>query len=312
MAKVFRDTKDMTEGAWLEARREGIGGSDVGVIAGLSPYKSPMMLYLNKIGELPDEQAGEAAEWGHILEPIIAEKFKVEKGFHVQRRNAILQHEEYPFMLANVDRLYRDPSTGEWGVLEVKTASEYKKGEWDGDTVPETYYLQLQHYLLVTGFKEGHLAVLIGGNKYRSYKVEANAQVQEYLVQLESAFWQMVTERRMPAMDGSEATANYLKKVYATAEKGKAIELPAEAREVYDAMKSAAEEAKAWADKENLFANQLKAMIGDAEIGMLPGGGKVRWSTVNQTRFDTAALAADHPELAEKYKKASSYRKFTA
>lgn len=310
MSKVFRETANMTEGEWLEARREGIGGSDVGVIAGLSRYKSPMMLYLDKIGELQDQEAGEAAQWGHKLEAVVADEFKARTGFHVQRRNAILQHEDYPFMLANVDRLVRTPE-GEWGVLECKTASEYKKGDWEGENVPETYYLQLQHYLFVTGYKFGYLAVLIGGNKYRQYKVVADPEIHEFLVQLESNFWSMVTERRMPQADGNPATTEYLNRIYASVEKGKVAQLPPAAKDTYEQYLSAAEERKAWEAKEEEYKNQLKAMVGDAEVGVI-GDIKLKWSVVNQTRLDAAALEKAYPDIVKQFKKPSSYRKFSA
>ena len=61
--------------------------------------------------------------FGNVLEEVVAQEFAKRTGLKVQRRNAILQHPAYPWMLANVDRLI----VGERIGLECKTASEYLK-----------------------------------------------------------------------------------------------------------------------------------------------------------------------------------------
>ena len=65
----------------------------------------------------------ESAYFGNVLEEVVAQEFAKRTRLKVQRRNAILQHPEYPWMLANVDRLI----VGERIGLECKTASEYLK-----------------------------------------------------------------------------------------------------------------------------------------------------------------------------------------
>lgn len=57
------------------------------------------------------------------------------------------------------------------GILEIKTASEYLKQDWDDGNIPDYYYVQLQWYLYVTGLQWGYFVTLIGGNKYREYEV---------------------------------------------------------------------------------------------------------------------------------------------
>ena len=103
-----------------------------------------------------------SAYFGNVLEEVVAQEFAKRTGLKVQRRNAILQHPAYPWMLANVDRLI----VGERIGLECKTASEYLKKEWEGEEIPVTYLLQCQHYMAVTGYEAWWIAVLIGGNKF--------------------------------------------------------------------------------------------------------------------------------------------------
>src|SRR5690606_184586 len=118
------DTRGMGREEWLQARRQGIGGSDAAVIAGLDPYKSPIRLWMEKTGQVDEEPAGEAAEWGLLLEPVIAEEFTRRTGKRVRRRNAILQHPRWEFMIANLDR----EVVGEPALLEIKTTSAWNRG----------------------------------------------------------------------------------------------------------------------------------------------------------------------------------------
>lgn len=162
-AVILANTSEMSHEEWLAARRKGIGGSDAAAIAGLNKWKSPVAVYLEKIGQAPEENvSSEAAYWGTVLEDVVAQEFSKRTGLKVRRRNAILQHPEHSFMLANVDRLI----VGEKAGLECKTASEYLKEEWKDDEVPAQYLIQCQHYMAVTGYDAWWIAVLIGGNKF--------------------------------------------------------------------------------------------------------------------------------------------------
>ena len=123
-AKVLANTLHMDRKAWLEARKQGLGGSDVATIACLSKWKSQVQVFLEKTQAIEQEDVqSEAAYFGNVLEEVVAQEFAKRTGLKVQRRNAILQHPEYPWMLANVDRLI----VGERIGLECKTASEYLK-----------------------------------------------------------------------------------------------------------------------------------------------------------------------------------------
>jgi len=67
MAKALASTEGLSHIEWLEYRRLGIGGSDASVVCGINQYKSPVELWLEKTGQLPHQEAGEAAYWGNRL-----------------------------------------------------------------------------------------------------------------------------------------------------------------------------------------------------------------------------------------------------
>ena len=56
-AKVLVSTENLPYEDWLEYRKQGIGGSDASVVCGISRYQSPVELWMNKTGQIPDQEA---------------------------------------------------------------------------------------------------------------------------------------------------------------------------------------------------------------------------------------------------------------
>ena len=149
-AKILASTENMPYEDWLEYRKQGIGGSDASVVCGLSRYKSPVELWMEKTDQLPIQEVGEAAYWGTQLEALVRAEFTKRTGIEVQIVSQLLQSAEYSFMLANLDGVCEVPDIGSC-IFEAKTASAYKTDEWE-DAIPDEYVLQLQHYMAVTGY----------------------------------------------------------------------------------------------------------------------------------------------------------------
>ncbi|PEB19689.1 hypothetical protein COO08_05095 [Bacillus toyonensis] len=307
-ANVLITTEDMAHEQWLEARKAGIGGSDAAAIAGLNKWSSPIGVYYDKTSEtVKDQLPSEAAYFGNVLEEIVAEEFSKRTNLKVRTCNAILQHPEYPWMLANVDRLVVGEKVG----LECKTASEYLKKEWEGEEIPASYLLQCQHYMAVTGFKAWWIAVLIGGNKFIYKKIERDEDIIQYLIDIEKDFWLNHVEKRIPPMfDGSEASTNLLKQMYPEGYEGSEIDLPSEAKEHISSIQNITEEIKILEIHKKERENKLKAMIGDKEKGVI-GEHQATWKTVHSQRFDTKVFKDKHPDLYEEFAKTSVSRRFS-
>ncbi|HHX83700.1 MAG TPA: hypothetical protein GX696_12075 [Pseudomonadaceae bacterium] len=306
-AAVLTSTLGMDRAEWLEARKRGIGGSDAAAIAGLSKWRSPMAVYLDKIGALEPEEAGEAALWGTKLEDLVAREFSERTGYRVQRRNAILQHPDYPFMLANIDRYVFTPEGR--ALLECKTTSAYNADAWADDRIPDEYVLQVQHYLAVTGLQTGYIAVLIGGQRYSHKRIERDEEIIKYLIQIESDFWRLVENRTPPEMDGSDSSAQVLSLLYPESVPDSSIELPGEAELLIAEYEAAQQDEKAAAERKNEAANKLKALLGDYETGIVAER-RVSWKTVSSSRLDTKALKKDKPDIYEQYARESVSRRF--
>lgn len=309
MPNVLVSTTNLTREQWLEFRRYGIGGSDIGTICGLNPYNSPYRLWLEKTGQIPlSDSDSEAMLWGRLHEDTIAKEFSRRTGIKVQRRNAILQHDEHAWALANVDRICIE--NGERGVLECKTTGASRADEWDGDDVPPAYMLQVQWYLYVTGYQFGYLACLIGGNKLVTRRVERDDDLIRELVERAAEFWGQVTTMTPPELDGSEATSDALSSLYPVATEDDPVELPLDALDLfsqYDAAKANAKEAETALEE---WANKLKALMGPHAVGVCSER-KVTWSTVTTQRLDTNKLKSERPEIFADYARPSVYRRFS-
>lgn len=298
-------TANLSREQWLEERRKGIGGSDAAAVAGLSPWKSPVEVWLEKTGQVEPEEPGEAAYWGTVLEDVVAREFSIRTGLKVRRRNAILQHPRYPWMLANVDRFVVGENVG----LECKTTSAYNAKEWEGEEIPAQYILQVQHYMAVTGAYSWWLAVLIGGNRFIYKKIGRDDELIEQLIEIEKDFWENhVLANVPPELDGSPASTELVKKMYPQATLP-SVDLPSQAKELIEELENVKADIKILEEQKNECENKLKQLLGEHEAGRIDDM-IVTWKNVTSNRIDTNRLKKEKPEIYEQYLKSSSYRRF--
>ena len=305
-------TMEADRAKWLEVRRGSIGGSDAAVILGLSPWKSPYQLWLEKTGQIGEEDKAdcEAVHFGNVLEEVVAREFCQREGKKV-KRCGLFRHKEYPFLTASFDRLL----IGEEAGLECKTSNAFKRQEWDEGEIPPPYLAQCQHYMLVSGFSRWYLACLVGGNHYVTWIVERNEDDIAALLEAEKSFWDKVQRGVMPEIDGSESTTEALKARYGGGQT-EPIPLPTGSislLERWDELKGLRADIDTEAKE---IQNKLCAMLGDNEVGIVGEGDtarKVSWkTTAGRVSIDTKRLKADLPAVFEEYsKQGSSYRRFT-
>ena len=171
---ILCDCTGMTNEMWLKCREHGpkgnieytVGGSDVATIFGLSPWTTPLELWMVKNGRMkpksppnPDQLA-----MGHMLEPIAAHFYAQRTGNTVTDDNYLYQHATLEYALANIDRRYKRKEDGEGGVLECKSLTYHKAADWADGAIPIYYELQLRYYLAVLDEKHGAFSALWGNN----------------------------------------------------------------------------------------------------------------------------------------------------
>lgn len=289
--------------AWLRVRSTGIGGSDAACIVGMNPWKGPYELWLEKTGQKePDDiSERESVHFGTVLESVVALEFEKRTGKSVRRFGTVCNRDR-PFLHANIDRMVEREDAG----LECKTCSAYKAREWDDDKIPDAYYVQCQHYMLVTGKPVWYIACLIGGQHYVWKTIERNEDDIKALLEAEETFWGHVEDRTPPAVDGSESCSQSLaERFHGGAQEVITLSPDAQRdiRELHD-LENAEKQTKY---RMNELKNRIKAEMGDSEVAVFGDehtGGRVTWKTMSgRVTIDAKRLKAEMPDVFEKYAK---------
>ena len=285
---------------WLAERRLGIGGSDVAPILGMSPWATPLDVYLDKVGEAPERPDTPAMAWGRAMEPLLRQAYEAQTGLQVTVPPSALVHPVHGFMRANLDGIVPQANR----VFEGKTARTAEGwGEPGTDEVPDAYALQVQHYLLVTGLSLADIAVLIGGSDFRIYTVEADPQVQSDLIDLEREFWHRVETRTPP----EPRTFAEVQQRFGRSSAAGAVQADPEAYAAWAELQDARRIAKEAEAREEAAKAVLMRTLGDTGDTLVDPSGRVlaTWKLAKAPqRFDTKALQAEHPDLYNQYLRA--------
>lgn len=205
---VLKDRKE-----WLE-NRDRIGGSDASAIVGMNPYKTNIELWQIKTGQLIPEDISDKpyVKYGTEAERHLRELFKLDfPEYQVDYiENNMFLNDKYPYAHASLDGWLTDQD-GRKGVWECKTTNilqSMQREKWN-NRIPDNYYIQILHYLMVTEFDFAILVAQLksefGGEVYkqtRHYKIE-RSEVEEDIKFLESSeerFWKQVQNREKPGL----------------------------------------------------------------------------------------------------------------
>lgn len=297
---ILAETKGLPREEWLEIRRKGIGGSDAGAVCGLNPYRSAIDVWADKTGGIVTEKKdSEAMRVGRDLEDYVAQRFTEATGKKVRRKNAILQCEEYPFMIANIDRVV----VGENALLECKTTSAYNADLWRDDNVPESYEIQCHHYMAVTGAEKVYVACLIMGIDFVIREIERDEGVVDALHWIEGDFWnRYVVTGEMPPPDGSKNAKENILRMYPSATGDEEVDLTEleDRLNRYDAICPLIDSLTR--EKEEII-QYIQIGMKDAERARI-GARKVSWKNVKpRETIDGKKLKEEHPEIYQAYVK---------
>ncbi len=198
---------------WLAAR-QGIGGSDASAVLGLNPYKTNQELWMEKTGQrmAPDISDKDYVQYGHAAEPLLRGLFALD---HPEYKieyfgDNMIRNEKYPWAHASLDGELIDQD-GRHGILEIKTTNilqSMQREKWK-EQIPDNYYIQVLHYLMVTEYVFVELRaqlksvwqdqIRISTRDYHIERSEVEDDI-ELLKKEEKKFWQMVQKKQKPAL----------------------------------------------------------------------------------------------------------------
>lgn len=289
---------------WKALRHRYIGGSDAASVVGMNSYRSAYALWAEKTGRLPGFEGNLATEVGTYLEEFVAQKFSEVTGKKVRKSNQSWFNSDYPWAIANIDR----EIVGEDAGLEIKTTSELNMQKFKGGEYPANYYVQIVHYLAVTGKKRWYLAVLVGNREFLWFTIERDEEEVKALMEAEKNFKQLIDSNTPPVADGASSTSSTLYTLYPDSIDD-TIGIGAFERELdnYFRLKKQAKDLEMTIDG---IENRLKAHLGECARGEGEKY-KVSWKTQHRQTFDSKRFIADHPEMdVSAYYKSSASRPF--
>ncbi len=292
------------ENEWLKQRQQGIGGSDVAVVLGLSKYKNPIELYLEKTGrvEAPDISDRQSVQWGNILEPVIGEKYKSEHPEHIVKRvNAVASAIERPWAQASLDYEVFDGKS--WGILEIKTAGLRVADDW-AEGIPLYYQTQITHYMSVLDRDYAIVAVLIGGNDYREYRIERDEEDIKVVNEAVDKFWNENVKKDIPpSVEPNGTHISAMTNLYEDVIED-FIDVPidecAPIDELISEYQDVSSQIKELTDRKKNLSAELMYHIKDKK-GLITDTAKVTWVRSNKSYLDTSALKKEQPEVYAKY-----------
>ena len=296
----------MTRADFLAARRTGIGGSDIGAILGVSPFKTSMDVYQAKVNPSPEEDETELTYWGHALEPVIIDRFSRDHGIAVVRPEKIARHPKHDWMVANLDGIITGNKPG---VLEIKNVNQFaakKWGEEGTDELPLTYVAQVAWYMSVMNFDYAIVAALFGGNDYREYRVERDTDLENTLIERGSDFWNNHVLKRIPPEP--ETQGELLRMLAKSKDNGNAIVASDDVFDIYNGLIDAKKELRFAEELVKEFENQLKVFMGNCSELTYAGQVLATWKSQKSNRLDTKALKEQEPELYNRFLKTTESR----
>lgn len=232
---ILCDCEGMEREKWLECRMHGpkgdipytVGGSDIAVIFGLSPWITPLELWMVKKGRLktPPKANTMQLEMGHMLEPIAAHFFAVKTGYELIKDTNLYQHPDHPYALANLDYRYRRPADNETGTMDCKSTTYHKADAWSDGALPIYYEMQVRYYMDFHDDRHGAISCIWGNNPENDMAipeiVKDSAKIDMIFEKLEEWNWSLENEKP-PKMDGVDPTLamKSLAKIYGASKKG--------------------------------------------------------------------------------------------
>jgi len=270
---------------------QGIGGSEMAAVFGLSPWDGPHGVWMRKKGLTPEKEDNERFKIGRLMESPIAQLYCDREGVNLERIEGILKHPSAP-IVGTPDRIVKGQRKG----VEIKTADPSQKQHWgeaETDQVPIHYVFQCATYMALTGFDEWDLAVLFGMTDFRIYRLKRDMELEASIIDKAREFWdRYVVGNEEPPVDGSDSCSEWIGKKYPTSDK-ELRDATDEETAVIAQLGEARINTRYAEAVEKELENKVKDMIGDAE-GVWSVAGRVTWKKAkDSTKIDWEKLSQE-------------------
>ena len=286
--------------------RDYIGSADAAAMLGMSPWKSPLQLYLELRGEIESEdKTSDEIQFGITFEDAVIDEFLRRKRWTdltIVVRQEHFRHPRYPYLGATLDAyrvLYVE-------IIEAKTATIYSADEWT-DGPPRHILVQCHWQMMVTGFRKVYVPVYFDSRRFEIFEVERDEEICKELLEAGKAFWAQVQAGEPPTVTSRDTGT--LARWFPCATIA-SVDLDSKLRPTVERIRDLGDIIKSYEDEKEYLINTVKRELGEGEIGLVDGEKLVSWKEQTREGIDTALLKDQEPEIYDKYMKVSRFRVF--
>lgn len=285
-AGLFPDAEPVTywgDDGWLEARRNGLGASEVASALGLpGAYATPWQIWADKTRRRlpPDIGANPAVKLGNDLEPWLIEQSEQFTGRRAFRTPAQLyRNRGRQWMLASPDAYCRPASSAppfppdDFELVEAKTGGlvePWGADEWSTELPPLRYEVQARCQLAVLGLRTRTWIVgLIAGFGLHAWPVEWDEEAEKDLMNMAWAWWSRhVIDGEEPALAAGD---NAVMDAVHTGRPG-IVDLPTAAAAAVRDYREARAKMRRATDEKKRAAAEIKRGLAGHELGRNAAG----------------------------------------
>ena len=284
-------------------RTKYIGGSDIGAILGLSRFRSPLEVWMEKTGKQVKRLDSLPLRFGSFAEEFVASEYARSTGFELLHDESIHIHPEHSYMSAHIDRFVLENGSTPSRILECKTANPFSSSEWGevgSDEVPMSYLCQCIWYMAITNLDRVDLAVLFGNSDFRIYEITRDRELEAMVMQKATAFWQehVLKDIAPPSMSEQDCHA-----LFGKGDSSKSVEAKTETLELTKRFQLLNSEIEVREEEISSTKQSIMNQMQEAETLTYQGRVLATWKAPKPSfRLDSKRLELDHPDITSNYK----------
>jgi len=279
-----------------EARKKGIGGSEVSAILGIDDFSSPYKVWLDKTGRESSSVDNKYTRAGLILESAVADYFEQQTQYRIIKASAqqtTVTHPKYEWAIGTPDRRYIATQKIGKGILECKTT------QYAYDDIPEKWFVQLQWYLGVVESAYGSVAWLEHGLDFKYKEYEFDRDFFDYLIDAVNKFWHENVLKNVPPEPINSAD---VERMFSRHREGSVLEATPEIISAHTELVTVRSAIAELEGKEKELTELIKTVMRDNETIMAGSRPMFTWRTAKPSQqFNKEKFKTDHPELYDKF-----------
>jgi len=286
-------------------RSKYIGGSDIGAILGLSKYRSPLEVWLEKTGIEVVSKDSLPMRFGSFAEEFVAREYARVTNAQLAHDQSTYIHPEHSYMCAHIDRfvLGDEQQALPTKILECKTANAFAKSDWGqvgSDEVPMSYLAQCAWYMAITGIEQTDLAVLFGNHEFRIYEIERDQGLEELVIQKAYDFWHEYVLKEIAPPVSSLSDCQLL---FSQGKSAKKVEADIATYESTKQLQILNGQIAKYEEEASNIKQRLMSAMGHAESLYYQGQLLATWKAPKTSyRLDAKRIEQEHPDLFEQYR----------